>query len=77
VKKRLDRLRSLLTRGLPAAGANNPLGGLSCVACGAPAIGWSYVAHDSGEGRIIDGYATCAAHRSGESRQERTRERAG
>jgi hypothetical protein len=61
-----DRLRARLSRRLSGSEARNHLG-LPCVTCGRPAVGWNYVAHDEDGQRVIDGYATCAEHRSEES----------
>lgn len=72
----LVRVRALLKMQVSELGAHDRLG-LPCAACGEPATGWSYVAHDRGGQRVIDGYATCAAHRSDESLDEVTETRAG
>lgn len=63
------RLRVLLGQSLSGPEARNSLG-LPCATCGEPANGWSYVAHDRNGQRVIDGYATCAAHQAEESLQE-------
>jgi hypothetical protein len=61
-----DRLRARLSKRLSGSESRHRLG-LPCVACGQPATGWNYVAHDEDGQRVIDGYATCAEHRSEES----------
>jgi hypothetical protein len=61
-----DRLRARLSRRLSGSEARSHLG-LPCAACGKPAVGLNYVAHDEDGQQIIDGYATCADHRSEES----------
>jgi hypothetical protein len=76
VKWLFDRLRLLLRKRMSGPGAPDRLG-LPCAACGEPATGWSYVAHDRNGQRVIDGYATCAAHRSDESIEKLAGTRAG
>jgi hypothetical protein len=71
-----DRLHALLRKRLSGPGAPDRLG-LPCAACGQPATGWSYVVHDRDGQRVIDGYATCAAHRSDESIEKLAGTRAG
>ena len=68
------RLRARLSRRASGSAARSAdrsaprsLLGLPCVTCGRPAIGWNYVAHDVGGQRVIDGFATCAEHRSEDS----------
>ena len=61
-----DRLRARLSKRLSGSEERNRLG-LPCAACGEPATGWNYVAHDEGGQRVIEGYAACAAHRTEES----------
>jgi hypothetical protein len=72
----LVRLRALLRMQVSEPGAGDRLG-LPCAACGEPATGWSYLAQDRNGQRVIDGYATCAAHGSAESLDKLTETRAG
>ena len=76
MKRLLLRLGTMLGIHVSGLGAHD-LVELPCAACGEPATGWSYFAHDRGGQRVIDGYATCAAHRSDESPGELTETRAG
>jgi hypothetical protein len=63
-----DRLRARLSKRLSGSESRHRLG-LPCAACGQPATGWNYVAHDEDGQRVIEGYATCAAHRLEESQE--------
>ena len=64
-RRLFDRLRARLSRRSSGSQARNHLG-LPCATCGQPAVGWNYVAHDENGLRVIDGYATCATHRTEE-----------
>ena len=76
MKMLLLRLGTML--GVQASGPGaHDLPELPCAACGEPATGWSFFTHDRGGQRVIDGYATCAAHHSDESPRELTETRAG
>jgi hypothetical protein len=83
MKGLLVRLRALLRMRVSELGAHDRLGGahdrlgLPCATCGEPATGWRYVVYDRGERRVIDGYATCAAHSSRELPDNVTETRAG
>ncbi len=61
-----DRVRVGLSKRLSRSDARDRLG-LPCAACGKPATGWSYVVDFDGDQQVVDGYATCAAHRSEEA----------
>jgi hypothetical protein len=76
MKGLLVRLRALLRMRVSERGAHDRLG-LPCATCGEPATGWRYVVYDRGERRVIDGYATCAAHSSRELPDNVTETRAG
>ncbi len=71
-----DRVRARLGRRQSRPAAIERLG-LPCSECGQPAVGWNYAVHDVDGERVIDGYATCAAHRSNEALEPMAASRTG
>lgn len=72
----VDRVRAQLSKRLSRSERTDGLG-LPCSVCGEPATGWTYIHTDHDGQRVIDGFATCAAHRAEESVERVIETRAG
>lgn len=71
-----NRVRAQLSKRLSRSAGREGLD-LRCSVCDKPATGWTYITRDHDGGRVTDGYATCAAHRSEESLEKVAETRAG